>query len=86
MEIDYKEQAIKDLKFWEKHNNKKLRKILSLIEDIAKHPKIACLGKPKRLKGDYTGCCSRRINKKHRLIYKISENKVTIIACILTIT
>ena len=39
------------------------------------------VGKPEALSGNLAGYWSRRINDKDRLIYKIDENKVYILAC-----
>ncbi|MFT6216181.1 MAG: toxin YoeB [Roseivirga sp.] len=35
-------------------------------------------GKPEMLKHDLAGLYSRRINKKHRLVYSINEQVVTV--------
>ena len=39
------------------------------------------MGKPEPLTGNLSGFWSRRINDKDRLIYKIDENNVYILAC-----
>ena len=39
------------------------------------------IGKPEPLAGNLTGFWSRRINEKDRLIYKIDEENVYILAC-----
>ena len=39
------------------------------------------LGKPEPLKGKYAGKWSRRINKKERLVYEISNEMITVIQC-----
>ncbi|WP_138304661.1 Txe/YoeB family addiction module toxin [Agathobacter rectalis] len=38
-------------------------------------------GKPEALSGDLAGFWSRRINDKDRLIYKIDDKNVYILAC-----
>jgi len=42
------------------------------------HPRKGT-GKPEQLKGDLSGLYSRRINKKHRLIYDIQDEIITVI-------
>ncbi|WP_262711243.1 Txe/YoeB family addiction module toxin [Pedobacter hiemivivus] len=37
-------------------------------------------GKPEALKYSWSGWWSRRINKEHRLIYKVEQNTITVFA------
>ena len=39
------------------------------------------IGKPEPLKNDLSGCWSRRIDEKHRIVYCISENNIMIFSC-----
>ncbi|CAM3579510.1 Txe/YoeB family addiction module toxin [Flavobacterium chungbukense] len=73
MEIIYSEKAQKDILFWKKSGNKSImKKITILIEDILLHP-YEGLGKPEQLKYELSGRWSRRIDKEHRIIYRITE-------------
>jgi toxin YoeB len=60
--------------------HKLVKKIFSLIADIQKHP-FEGIGKPEALKNNYSGYWSRRITEKHRLVYQINDEEITIIAC-----
>ena len=42
---------------------------------------ITGIGKPEPLKQELKGYWSRRINAEHRLVYKVSDDAVTIISC-----
>lgn len=53
------------------------RDIVTLLEELKDHPETG-IGNPERLKGNLTGYWSRHINKKHRLIYKIKDDIVTV--------
>jgi len=77
MRLEFEKQAYLDLQYWKVKNSKKLEKILQLLENIQKTP-FAGIGKPEGLKGNYSGLWSRRIDKEHRLIYKI-ENEIIIV-------
>ena len=57
-----------------------LKKINQLIRDIERDGN-AGIGKPEPLIGDFAGFWSRRINSKDRLIYRLDENNIYIIAC-----
>lgn len=55
-------------------------KVWDLVLDILKTP-FSGIGKPEALKGDMSGYWSRRINQKHRLIYKVTETTVFLVSC-----
>lgn len=71
--------AIKDIQLHKKSGDKKLlQKIAVLLEELREHPKTGN-GQPEKLKYDLEGYYSRRINRKHRLVYEILEEVVTVI-------
>jgi len=39
------------------------------------------IGKPEPLQHELSGYWSRRIDDKNRLVYKVSDNQITIVAC-----
>lgn len=81
-DLIYSEEAHKDLKDFKKSGNKALlKKIAALIKEIQIHPFYGT-GKPEELKYQFTGLWSRRINREHRIIYKVNENlkKVSILS------
>jgi toxin YoeB len=78
MEIIFMPDAEDDLNFWVSSGNKAvLKKISQLIEDIKLSP-FQGLGKPEQLKHNLAGTWSRRINKEHRLIYEVTDDKILI--------
>ena len=78
MEIEYTLQVKEDLSFWKKSNNVAvLKKIRKLIEAILQSP-YEGIGKPEPLKHNLTGCWSRRINKEHRIVYEVFDNKIIV--------
>ena len=78
--IEFKTGAIDDVKYFKRLGDKSVnRKIKALMEELAEHPEIGT-GKPEQLKGDLSGCWSRRINREHRLIYTIEEDTVCILS------
>lgn len=71
-------EAEDDLKSYVRSGNKSvLKKIATLISELKEHPTTGT-GKPEQLKGDRGGQWSRRITDKHRLIYCIDENAITV--------
>ena len=71
-------EAEKQLLEWKKSGQKKdLLKILSLFQELEKHPAPGT-GQVEALKGNLSGYWSRRINKQFRIIYTIYEDIVTV--------
>ncbi|MBC8147968.1 MAG: Txe/YoeB family addiction module toxin [Bacteroidetes bacterium] len=80
MEIELTKEALKDLKYWRKIGNVQIQKRISaLFDDIKKHPHHG-IGNPEALKHELSGFWSRRINKEHRLVYKLEYNKIIVIS------
>lgn len=76
MEIIFLEQAILDREYWKKSGNTKVQqRITALLNDIKAHP-FTGIGKPEPLKHNLKGLWSRRINKEHRLVYKVSDGMI----------
>ncbi|MGB0719593.1 MAG: Txe/YoeB family addiction module toxin [Bdellovibrionales bacterium] len=73
-------EAKKDLQYWEKTDPKKKQRIKDLIKNIAETP-FDGIGKPEALKHDWSGFWSRRIDREHRLIYRIKDNAIEIARC-----
>lgn len=80
MDIRFTPHAWKDYLFWYSTDKKMLNRINKLIIEISRNPH-AGIGKPERLKGNFSGWLSRRINLEHRLIYSITDDAIIIIAC-----
>jgi toxin YoeB len=78
--IIFEKTAIKELTDWKGLNKQIYQRIVKLIKDIQINP-FEGIGKPEPLKYDKQGYWSRRINKEHRLVYKIQDNSIIIASC-----
>jgi toxin YoeB len=80
MKILFTQEAWKDFE-WFLDNDKNLAKrIRKLLKDILRNPEDG-IGKPERLRFQLSGFWSRRINKEHRLVYKIEKDTIIVISC-----
>ena len=80
MEVEYKSKALEDREYWKQQGNVKVQKKISeLIKDICQHP-FTGIGKPELLKYELAGLWSRRINRKHRIVYEVSYGKILILS------
>ena len=76
--VEIKETAQADLKRLLLSEPKAYQKALVLIAELYEHPKTGT-GKPELLRGERAGQWSRRITKKHRLVYEIYEKQVVVL-------
>ena len=72
--------AFEDLAWWIKQDRGKALRIIGLIKEIEREP-FTGIGKPEPLKHDFAGCWSRRIDKEHRLVCQVTDDKIRILAC-----
>lgn len=76
--LEFSKTALADIEKHKKSGDKAtLRKIKKLLNELMEHP-LTGTGQPEMLKHDLAGLYSRRINKKHRLVYSIKEQIVTV--------
>jgi len=63
------------------HTDRKLiKRINDLIADVMRNG-YEGIGKPEPLRGELSGLWSRRIDREHRLVYRIKDSDVEIVAC-----
>lgn len=72
MKIEFTELAWEDFEYWSINDKTIVIKIIEMLKSIRRTP-FQGIGKPEPLKYEFKGCWSRRINKEHRLIYKIER-------------
>ena len=64
-----------DLRHWVKQDRNTALRVLDLIEATLRDP-FGGSGKPEPLRYLLAGCWSRRITQEHRLVYKVSEERI----------
>lgn len=80
MTLSWADNAWEDYLFWQATDNKILTRINTLIKEIKRDP-FKGTGKPEPLKYNWTGYWSRRINREHRLVYKVTKEALYIAQC-----
>lgn len=76
----FTENGFADYQYWQSQDRKTLKRINLLLKEIARNPHSGT-GKPEALRGDLSGCWSRRINAKDRLVYKIDGSQIIVLSC-----
>jgi len=74
------EEAWADYLYWQTQDKKTLKRINAVIKDIERG-NFDGIGKPEPLKGEFSGCWSRRIDDTNRIVYRIRGGMLEIISC-----
>jgi toxin YoeB len=80
MNLSFDPDGWDDYLHWQTTDKAMLRKINRLIEECLRHP-FEGTGKPEPLKGDLSGFWSRRIDREHRLVYRVTPTALEIVQC-----
>jgi toxin YoeB len=80
LKIVWASVAWNDYLYWARTNVRIRDKINALVEDIQRHP-FSGIGKPEPLKRNLQGFWSRRINREHRLVYRVEKGELQIAQC-----
>jgi len=75
--IEFSNEATDDLRHLSRSEPKCFEKAVRFINEISEHPRSGT-GHPERLKHYEQETWSRQISKKHRLVYRIYEDVVTV--------
>lgn len=78
--IAFHQEAFEQFSEWARTDKKLFERLNRLISETAKNP-FDGIGKPEPLKADLKGFWSRRINDEHRLVYKVTDAQIIIVAC-----
>lgn len=64
-----------DLRYWVETDRKVALRAFELIEGILRDP-FTGIGKPEPLRYLLAGCWSRRLTQEHRIVYRVSANRI----------
>jgi toxin YoeB len=73
--IAFDPHCLEDLRHWVQSDRRMALRILDLIEACRRSP-FEGIGKPEPLKHLGAGYWSRRITQEHRLVYRVTENRI----------
>ena len=77
MKLVFSEQAWADYVHWQRTDKKTVKRINTLIRDIARDP-FEGIGKPEPLRHALSGYWSRRINDADRIVYRMDGDSILI--------
>ena len=80
MKLLWEERAWGDYLYWQMQDRKTLKRINDLLKDVQRNA-YEGIGKPEPLRKNLSGCWSRRIDETNRLVYRIQDDSLYILAC-----
>lgn len=76
-EIVFERKMKKDILRIKKADKQSFIKLKKLLAELQEHPYTGT-GNPERLKYEFSGFWSRRINKKDRLLYRVDDVQIIV--------
>ena len=64
-----------DLRHWVGTDRKTALRVLELLDAVMRDP-FQGIGKPESLRYVLEGCWSRRITQEHRLVYRVTDDRI----------
>ena len=80
MKLLWEERAWGDYLYWQMQDRRTLKRINDLLKDVQRNS-YEGIGKPEPLRENLSGCWSRRIDETNRLVYRIEDGSLYILAC-----
>jgi toxin YoeB len=80
MNVLFQKRGWEDYLHWQQADRKMLVRINRLIKECQRTP-FDGTGKPEPLKGEFSGWWSRRIDREHRLVYRVREGALEVAQC-----
>ena len=78
--LTWADDAWEDYLYWQRTDKKLLKRVNMLIAAIRRQP-FEGLGMPEPLRHNWSGYWSRRIDREHRLVYKVTDEAIIIVQC-----
>ena len=76
--LRFSKSALEDIESHKKSGDKgAVKKLEKLLNELKDHPTTGS-GQPEQLKHNLAGLYSRRINKKHRVVYAVHEEQMVV--------
>ena len=74
-QLVFDREFLEDLAHWVSTDRKLAMRVLDLVEAVRRDP-FDGIGKPEPLRHLGSGIWSRRINQEHRLVYRVTDDRI----------
>lgn len=80
MIFDFTPEARKQLDFWQRSDPSKVKRIKAIMQAIEADPFVG-IADPEPLRHELHGWWSRRIDREHRFVYRIDDDRCRVRSC-----
>jgi toxin YoeB len=80
MKVLFTPEGWEDYTFWQERDRKLAKRLNRIIKDMRRDP-FSGIAKPEALKRNYSGFWSRRLTDEHRIVYRVKDENLEIVAC-----
>lgn len=74
-EAVFQPEFLEDLEYWVEVDRKMALRVIKMVREIVRNP-FEGIGKPEPLKYELSGAWSRRLNKEHRIVYLVGDDRI----------
>jgi len=71
----FQPEFLEDLEYWVQTDRKMALRLIKMVKEILRGP-FEGIGKPEPLKYEFSGAWSRRLNKEHRIVYLVTDDRI----------
>ena len=71
----FQPESREDLAWFVQNERRTALRALELVEAVLREP-FSGLGKPEALRHELAGCWSRRLTQEHRIVYRVSGDRI----------
>lgn len=75
-DVVFQSQFLDDVRYWEQQDRKLLIRLLDIVEATVRDP-YEGIGKPEPIRHKQAGGWSRRLNKEHRVVYLVLDDRIS---------
>lgn len=80
MNLEFTAAAMEDYQYRKVNHPANAARIKAMLANVLETP-FTGVGKPEPLMHDLRGYWSRRIDREHRLVYKVGDDKIIVVSC-----
>lgn len=80
MTLSFASEAWEDYVEWQRIDPKIAKRVNTILSDMMRSP-FEGIAKPEPLKHQLSGWWSRRIDQRHRIVYRVTEDTILVAEC-----
>lgn len=75
--VEFAPSAVAGAMMVRRSDSQAYKKLCGIVEELQKHPLFGS-GRPEALRGKFTGLWSRKVSRRHRILYSVEGDTVKV--------